>query len=235
MGKNNIIEINGRRYDARTGEPLPGGISHVNAFRRSDSTKSATPPPTKTVPTNDVAGSKPAPKAAPTAAKTRVHDAIKAQPQSRRQQRSKTLMRASVAKPSASLKRHAKVQSHTDALVDKPASRLQPKASAHRVNEGRLRRAQGTTKSQAVARFSQPTGPAPQPPTAVPTPTYRPHQLPATDQPDIPRQGPARATEPASLRQSTAELLEHALQEATSHLEPAPVIRKRWQFWRAAA
>jgi|GEM_PF-3887597 len=254
MGKSNIIKINGRRYDARTGEPLdsPAVAEIVTeatvrpdvepAIKYPKSAGAATRPATSyhsrlsTKPTRPraVRAARPAPVQAATATKqapkVRVHDAIKARPQKRRQQHSTTLMRSAVTKPGKSLRRRTKVQSPADILAARPAADLRRKASVHQIDEKRLQRAHATAKSQAVSRFSRPHGPAPDPPVHLPTRQPKPAEFPASHLPS-----PAAPPIPVRAHQTVAELndlVEHALQQAASHLEPAPAAPKHRLFWR---
>lgn len=130
-------------------------------------------------------------------------------------------MRSAVKKPAPSLKRHTKAHSHTDALVEKPAARLQPKPSAHRLDSERLKHAQHVRKSQLVSRFNDSK------PLAAPDPlqeTITPATVPVTT---IPTPIEPKVVQPLH---PTEKLLERALQNATSHLEPAPKKPKRPRF-----
>lgn len=234
MGKSNIIEINGRRYDARTGESLDGPVAvEPVADRPKPATGAVVQSATayhnrlSTKPTGlriaRPAQSAPAPK-------VRVHDAIKARPQKRHLQRSATLMRSAVKKPAKSLKRSAKAQSPVDILAYQPAGRLQHKASAHQIDDNRLQRARATAKSQAVSRFSRPHGSVPNPPAQLPGRQPKSAEFPASHLPS-----PAPPPIPMRAHQALDELndlVEHALQQAASHLEPAPAAPKRRLFWR---
>jgi hypothetical protein len=229
MGKSNIIEINGRRYDAHSGELLDAHVAMTEPSRPANGAArpvQAQQPAVKHASVQSAVTTQPVPATKP-AAKTRVHDAVKARAQGRRPQRSTTLMRSAVSKPGESLKRHAKAQSHVDALVDKPAARLRPKASVHRISDKRLRHAQAISKSQSVSRFTQPHGPAPDPPVHLPARQPKPAEFPASHLTSM-LQATARAS------QSLDDIVEQALQQATSHLEPVPVIQKRRLFGRAS-
>jgi hypothetical protein len=255
MGKSNIIEINGRRYDAHTGQPLdsPAATEATSevvprpdvepvteqvrpaarvtrsaaAYHNRLSTKATSSRAARVAqPVSDHAAA--IVKSTP---KVRVHDAVKARPQKRRPQHSTTLMRAAVAKPGKNLRRHAKAQSPADTLADQPAARLQRKASVYQVDDKRLQRAHATAKSQAVSRFSRPHGPAPQPPTHKPARQPKPAEFPASHlSSPLPPPIPVRAHHKAL--NELNDLVEHALQQAASHLEPAPAAPKRRLFWR---
>lgn len=220
MGKSNIIEINGKRYDARTGTLLAASAglaqhaqSQQHVARVIQPTAQA-PKAHTSAPKSLSAQPEPAPRATTPKLKVRVHDAVKASKQlsHRKTQPSKTLMRAAVSKPKPTLKRHSKAHGHTDSLVEKPAARLQTKPSVRRIDEKRLRRAQTTPKTQAVKRFSKVTGPAPQPPTQIAPPAAKPH----VNLPHGTRPAHAHGKAPKHPR-TTADILEQALQSAVSH------------------
>lgn len=245
MGKSNIIEINGRRYDALTGEPLdnPAVAEKVTEPLAAQPKSAATatrsaaayhsrlsikPTQSRTVRTTQPAPVHHAATATKSTSKVRVHDAIKARPQQRRQQHSTTLMRSAVTRPGKSLKRRARVQGPADTLADPPAARLQRKASVHQINEKRLQRAHATAKSQLVSRFSRPHGSVQEPPAHLPARQPKPAEFPASHLPG-PSPMPVRAHRTVA---ELNDLVEHALQQAVSHLEPAPATPKRRLFWR---
>lgn len=240
MGKSNIIEINGRRYDAHSGQPLDGPLPPTERQRpvtgtvRPAASKNHTAAQSQPAQARggSAAAAKPVSAAQPAGAgKVRVHEAVKARPQTRRQQRSTTLMRSAVTKPGDSLKRHAAVQSSTDALADQPAAHLQPKPSVRRVDDKRLRHASQVARSQAVSRFGhfgQGHEPAPQPPVQLPARQPKPAEFPASHLGGTP---PPERHAHRTL-DDLNDLVEHALQQATSHLEVAPAPSKSRLFWR---
>jgi hypothetical protein len=135
---NNIIEINGKRYDAHTGaaldapavKPVHTSTSHV-----------LTPKPVTKTPT----------------AKPVVHDVVRNQPKhaaAHKPQPAKTLMRSAVKKPSGSLKRHIKAQTHTGTLAKQPIAEVIAKSSIHRVDEKRMKLAKRVPKSKLVTHFN---------------------------------------------------------------------------------
>ncbi len=194
---NNIIEINGKRYDTHTG-----------ALLSSDA---------------EVAASKPkaSPKPAPvkTAAVKHTAQTGRSKPRSlsRTPAPAKTLMRQAVRKPTAGLKRRNKANGPTDSLIEKrPLPTVKPKQSSKRLDTLRLQHARHIRKSRLVSRFS--TGTTITPAAApVAAPARRPAQAIPT------RQLPKLTKRP----KTTADLLEHALQQSTSHLEPPPAARGR--------
>lgn len=177
MSKNtNIININGKSYDAQTGNLLVGPDTKKHVV--------------KTV------------KVASAAAVTR-HPAKHAS--AHKAQGSKTLMRHAVRKPSDSLKRHLKVQSGQGGIAKHAAPGVISKASVYRVDDGRLKHAQKIAKSQLVTRFV---------PTSVnKTATHHAAQLaPQGARPIV-----SSHVSPATKPKTTADLLQQALDRATSH------------------
>lgn len=220
MGKNNnIIEINGKRYDAISGALLSSTPAQATQHVHPSTVVQPTvkPQPAQSIPILDTTPSQPA----KPPAKTRIHEAARPSKlaTTHKPQPAKTLMRSAVQKPGHSLKRRAKAYGHTDALVEKPSTQLQPKPSVHRLNDKRLQHARQISKSQAVSRFSSKLGPAPAPPTElkpVTPPIHRPIHNPTPTQHHKPHKSP----------RTTADLLEHALQSATSHEQSAPSAKK---------
>jgi hypothetical protein len=134
---NNIIEINGKRYDAHTGAALDEPA--VQAAHKA-AAHTATPKPVT-------------PKAKPTA-----RDVVRAKPKhaaAHKPQPAKTLMRSAVKKPSGSFKRHVKAQSNTGALIKQPSAAVIAKASINRVDEKRLKSAEKIPKSKLVKHFNE--------------------------------------------------------------------------------
>lgn len=195
--KNNIIEINGQRYDARTGAPLS---QHGHT------------PVTKpiTVHHNDA---KP-----PVATHKHTADRQPAKKLSRRpQQRSTTLMRRAVKKPPASLKRHVKAQGHTGTLVEEPAAPVVPKLSFGSPDPKRLQHASHIKKSRLITHFNFSQGhPAYTVIVTVAKPSAASAHPPATTA--LPKRQPAP---------DASDIFERAVQQATSHLEPAPKTPKK--------
>ncbi len=198
MGKkSNIIEINGQRYDAHTGAAL-GQPGHTPVIK-------------------PITVHHDHPKPAPTEHR---HSAARkpAKKLSRRpQQRSTTLMRRAVKKPPASLKRHAKAQGHTGTFVEQPAAPVVPKLSFGNPDPKRLQHASHIKKSRLISHFNFSQGQS----------AYTVTVTVAKPSP-----APVQATAPASLpkRQpapDASDIFERAVQQATSHLEPAPKTHKK--------
>jgi hypothetical protein len=137
-------------------------------------------------------------------------------------------MRRAVAKPqTASLKRHVKVQSSMLATVQ-PAqlTKITPKISFYGVNEQRLVRAAQTAMSPKVSRFAREMTAIIAPPaveqafTAIEKAIVIPQTAAPKHiiyRPDI---SPARPN-----KTTTSDIFEQALQRATSHEQPAPMVR----------
>jgi hypothetical protein len=190
---NNIIEINGKRYDAHTGDVLP---PHSPAAAKAK-------PPAKVVAVHTA--SKPAPH--------QVARTVTPQHIARHPAPSHTLMRQAVHKPTPGTKRHIKAYGHIDPLMAQPAQPIEPKKSASRLDEQRLKHAAQVSKSRLVRRFSE--GLTLAAPAALADQTLaRPVSL-------APASRPATA---ARQPRTTADLLERAIQHATSHEQPAPKL-----------
>jgi hypothetical protein len=195
---NNIIEINGQRYDAKTGAVLS---------QASPGQASAKPTPAAHHP--QAAAPRPA---APAVAKR----ASKHSPH--RPAAARTLMRQAVKKPGPSLKRQVKAQGQIDALAERPLARLATKKSIGQLDAERLRHAKQIHQSRLISHFPAFTaGDVIKVRTALaPTEAINQASIPA-------KQPPTHARRP----KTTAELLDQAVQQATSHLEPPPKPARR--------
>jgi hypothetical protein len=198
VGKNkNIIDINGKRYDARTGAML----SHGKA-------KDVLPGPSQAM--------------KPQVKKPTMRDVVRhpAKPASvHKTTPSKTLMRTAVKKPSADKtkvsKRKIKAQGPSETSAVIPLADIVISKSAKQVDSSKLAHATKVPKSQLIAHFSPVTSDinSPEPVVAVP-------QV-ASDKPKtLAKQADKTAA------QSTAELLDHAIIQASTHQE-APLKKPR--------
>lgn len=128
MGKNNILEINGVKYDARTGA----------AFDHSPKPKLKQPvelhPAIKRPTMNDVVRRP-------------------GQPASRTPKPSNTLMRQTVRKPAPAKRKHSAAQGHMDTVAARPAGTLVPKKSVARVDDKLLAKAKRIPKSDLIQHF----------------------------------------------------------------------------------
>jgi hypothetical protein len=163
----NVIELNGKRYDAITGAYL--GKSHVLPKHITDHYTHGkvidgfvrpvrpAPPKPKAVdnPPELASSSRPTPvkSAAYTAAHGPVHAHHKAPHATAHQpERAKTLMRRATVKPEYSLKPAIKTQAPAEVMA-RPASAIAHKRSAYSVDPTRNERAVSTVKHQAVRHF----------------------------------------------------------------------------------
>ena len=207
MGKNNnIIEINGKRYNATTGVPVaqtapqkPAGrsvngivapdqpaILKASASEAKNSSGHASHP--KTSHGKDVAH----------------HPATHAA--AHPPQPSKILMRSAVSKPAPGSQRHIKAQGHTGTLVRQPSVLLQIKPSVLALDSKRLQHARRVAKSKIITHFNlDPATPAQLSAANVEAPTVT----------TVPVARPAHP-------QTTADLLERALAAAHSHEQASP-------------
>jgi hypothetical protein len=198
--KNNIIEINGKRYDAATGAVL----SHPPA--------AALAKPASQV----LASAKPSVKSKPSRSHTRKLSAP--HNVSRSPAPPSTLMRQAVSKPGPGTKRRLRAYGDTDRLIEPPQLPL-VKPSVQQIDEQRLRHARQISKSRFISRFSVFTaaGGTPAVQAASSAPAARSLQpVPVTE----PRRAAGRHKRP----QTTADVLEHALRHAESHRQPS--VRK---------
>jgi hypothetical protein len=125
--KNNIIEINGKRYDARSGALLSDG---------------------------GAAGVRPAKPEAPAVKKPTMHDVVRPRAKSGGRHTptpAHTLMRSAVKKPTAAPRQHSKAQT---ALRKPPLAAVKVSKSAHRVDHGRLQQASHVPKSHLIKHFA---------------------------------------------------------------------------------
>ncbi|HVU59616.1 MAG TPA: hypothetical protein VHC98_02155 [Candidatus Saccharimonadales bacterium] len=239
MMGSHVIELNGKRYDAATGQLL-GDAPAVRAVqpaqvmgRNIDGVhRGAAPriPHAAHVPARALHGAKqqtaaPAPHrpAAPMhPGATVVHPPAKAfdihrpqaqQAAARHLQHSKTLMRTAVHRPDASLKRRVKAVTRTDILVKTPLFEVLPKHSVQAVDEKRLHRAQRVAKSKLITRFGnvhfQPMA-QPTMHASISLPVSQPKTTALSD----------IVSQPRPARQPSADVFERALAIASSHREP---------------
>jgi hypothetical protein len=155
MESKNVIELNGKRYDAVTGTFL--GTSTVsqppNKTRHSqknvDGVLRAVPKPKPQVPTPEPVAAKPVKPKTTHIAVRAIHSTsnhtVRHKPQP-----AHTLMRRAVKKPAPGLKKQIHVQA---ALQHKTPSIISKKTAAQAVEPARLERAQQVPRSTKVMRF----------------------------------------------------------------------------------
>ena len=224
-----IIEINGKRYDAITGQPVhhaSGTISRpiddvvriTHPAMRQHAAKPATThhakPIVKSV-TPPVNVSKPKTAAARGTHHTKAH-----QPQ-----HGQTLMRQAVSRPTPGLKRHTKAVTRTDILAKSPQLQVVPKWSFTMVDPGRLQRAERVVKSRLISRFA-----TSQPETSL----YSYSNL--QPQSVVTRPAAAVVTAPTAIHSQAApsthnrsmDIFQRALRHANAHEQPpvAPIKRR---------
>lgn len=168
----NIIELNGKRYDAKTGAMLGNGQTAargvaparahqgraIDDFIRPDhrsvqehiakkhTVKTTTHATAPTKPTHVHADITPTKKAR--SVQTTVKPIAAHQPQ-----KSQILMRHAVQKPTFKLKTAIKTQAPAEVMA-KPLSAIVPKASAYQINPARVHRAKAVPRSPHVGRFA---------------------------------------------------------------------------------
>ncbi|HVX47951.1 MAG TPA: hypothetical protein VHA05_01195 [Candidatus Saccharimonadales bacterium] len=206
--KRNIIEINGRRYDAHTGAAL----DHAESAAASTVVKPIT---VKHAPSKTII--KPV-KHHPQHSQQHSHKATRQAAKAvtpHKQQRSTTLMRRAVHKPGASLKRHVKVQSDVSALIEQPILKIAPKLSFNAANPKRLELASKIRRSESIKHFN----PNQQP--------YAPYKVNVTVHKPAPQPAAMPKAVPRQAAPDLDDIFERAIQNATSHLEQAPKKPKK--------
>jgi hypothetical protein len=229
----NIIELNGKRYDAITGEYLgksrakpvpakaPQGRVIDGVVRRSSKVAAPSPVPAAAKAVPHI----PAHPAKKTKRHHKPHHARAHQPE-----RAKTLMRHAVKKPQASLKPAIKPQSPAE-VAAAPASSLATKKSVAQIDPVRMQRASQTRRHQHVQRF------------AAPAARTAPHRAPAPVHRAQPKPQHAQAHHAAAPAPQTharpVDIFEAAIARATSHEQPIPRVarqqHRRKRMWRATA
>jgi hypothetical protein len=217
--KENYIELNGKRYDARSGAVLSGDAAHSRGHQSVDGmvrpsahavhaprthvasrTRVEAPKPAVHKPVMDVrrpAAHKPAHKPA----HHLTHHTAK---------KSETLMRSAVHKPEPSIRRKAKATSHTHALVAQPKFQIIKKLSHPSVDKKRVKRSSLIARSEYIRRFANPT--------ELPKPKAHAAAIPASQFKPVHADAPA--VHAVSMPQaSSLDVFERALQTANSHME----------------
>lgn len=235
----NVIELNGKRYDAVTGAYL--GKSHVipkhitehylhgkvidGFVRPQPAKKSASPkqPKQETVKPAETHKAKvtaaPAPKVSHVKSKIIVRNtANQAHTKANhlaahRPEHSKTLVRRHVQKPKFTMKTAVKKAHAPSEVMAKPQATLTRKQSVYGINPVRRERAAATSKHHAVKHFTPPAIHSVS--TAVPVIPVQP----------APLQMSARPTVVAAKHHNT--VFESAIARATSHEQPAHKVRRR--------
>lgn len=231
----NVIELNGKRYDAFTGaylgkgsKPAVAGTAQgrvIDGFVRPSHPAHAHPAPKKPQPhaVQAAAHQPPAasknhtpstPEARDHRLTTRLAPASHAKPH--QPEHAKTLMRRVVHKPDVSLKPAIKLQTPAEVMA-KPHSALMRKHSAMTIDRSRMERAVRTDKHYAIRHFLPLDRPAPSHHISAQVPVI-------TVRPEPAKQPIARA---ASHPPKHADVFEAALARANSHQQPAHKPRSR--------
>jgi len=188
----NIIELNGKRYDAKTGMMLGNGqadvtrgsvVTHARQGRAIDDfihpdhravqahiakqhiAKTTSPVPSQSQPAQGRADITPV-------KKVRSGQAMIKPIAAHQPQKSKILMRHAVQKPTFKLKTAIKTQAPAEVMA-KPLGVIVPKASAYQLNPARVHRAKAVSRSPHVGRFAP--AKAAEPRVAVAPPATRAH------------------------------------------------------------
>lgn len=189
---NNIIKINGRHYDANTGDALSAfgsvtisDIKPVLHNRHSASVKAPRVESNKPLLSNDI---------------RRVAKTV----QSHAPQPSKTLMRSALKKPLPTQKHALKSHGTIDSLIRQPKNVVPTKLSINNIDVKRLKHALVIPKSKLISHFNSFLQPSPEEiaQTSL-TPAIadvKPHKLEGSTKPDF---------------------LQVAIDRATSHQQPA--------------
>jgi hypothetical protein len=165
---NNIIEINGHRYDVKTGERLSvGGSSRhtASAMPTVHASPHEAPPKPRTVARQPAHHHKSHPPAT-----------------------SRTLMRQGVKKPALARQHRLRAQGHTDALVQTALPPVTPQQSVLQLDEKRWQHAKHVPKSRLISRFSPATAATnnyvtPRPASHPPQTQHQPSQPPSHTKP----------------------------------------------------
>lgn len=223
--KETYIELNGKRYDARTGALLAGagapkatGGHSVDGFVRPTAA-AVHAPRVHTAHRAHTAQPKQTAAHTPKAHKP-VMDISRPSPNKLKHHvphKSQTLMRSAVHKPEPSIRRKTKVTSHTHALVEKPKFEIIKKLSHPTVDQKRVKRSSLVARSDYIRRFANPT--------VTPRGKSRSAAIPAHEFKPVHADMPAVHAVAAPVA-SSMDVFERALQTANSHME-LPVEHKR--------
>lgn len=248
VAQTNIIELNGKRYDAATGELLGegamAGLKHAELRRQHRGRTMDIMPSVHSATQTEIAQH--AVEHHKVVAKAKPHlkaDIMAPKKHSARQtkviaahqpQKSSILMRTAVKKPTFKMKEAIKTQAPTE-MRAAPVATIVPKASAYRVEPRRVARANSVARSQHIRRFAANTSAKHDVNVAAAGPTPRPLARTATRS-DISRPTAHHAVTPQQPKQThTQDIFEAAIAHAASHLEPAPKIKRHHSRWLHAA
>ena len=209
--KHNVIEINGRRYDASTGVPLDAGKTDHKAALTNAS-------PVVTVPVRFVNSTNTTSHHPKTPANRSRAKNLK----SHTPQPAQTLMRRAVSKPKLATRA---VRLKAAGQLDSPPKGVPVivKPSVSRLDAARLHHANHIKRSHLITRFNrqQMLGGA----NFITAET----SVMVSAVPTTPKPQPSKKT--GHRPRTTADVLEMALQNATSHLQPPVKPAKRHRVW----
>jgi hypothetical protein len=247
VGQQNIIELNGKRYDAITGAVLgaaqtpvvPAGAAggHSGLKRTIDGVvrgRSSKVTPHHTVrpavkPTAAVAAAS-STSAAHVPKKMDVSRPVSPAVKHHQPQKGKTLMRRAVHKPNVSIKPKIKATIPSEiapASVKTIAKPLAKKMSVAHIDPAREIRSLGVQKNQQVRRFQPaPTVRRHHSSAFVPAVASRPAAF-APTRPVAPTDDIRRPVHQAAPQPHHTDIFEAAMASATSHQQPAPVPSRR--------
>jgi hypothetical protein len=210
--RQNIIHLNGKRYDAYSGAVLsdvsPRSLPNSPATKSIDGlakpgTGLMTPPPKVHEPGPLQPAARPISDFARHPSRHIKHHATS---------KSHTLMRSTVKKPAGSLKHRLKSDTHTHALVAQPKVQIEKKLSYPKVDSGRARRAVRVPRSEVIQRYAD-------------TRQLAAPAKPLRVTPHAAALKPVHASSPAihavaTPQAASMDVFERALHEANSHLQP---------------
>lgn len=212
------LEINGRRYDAVSGELLDTATTHQP--RRFDDVKpvrkAASPPTRPLAPAHHAAPASPPPQPKRTPTMADVHRMPGHHTKAHATQHSQTLKRSTVSKPVPGLKRQVHAQTNTGLLARTPSLAVAPKWSFQQVDQVRLKRAEHIAKSKLIQRFAPVQADSSLRSAAIIAPATATAALTPATQP-VPQSQPG---------QRSMDIFQKALKRADAHEQP-PVNHKK--------
>jgi hypothetical protein len=240
VGKNTTIEINGKRYDARTGSLL-GEISAprqtvattarhtsrvVDGFIRPGKANTSVQQSSHA---QVAIKQQPKPAGVASAQKRRSVSEIKPA-QSHKPQRAQTLMRKTVKKPEATLKPAIKTQKPSEIAPAQKSTVAVPqlKKSAQNIDENRLVRAGSVNRSQHIKRFAKTEVAAgagglvaqASQSSAAAVQAVRQNYQAARGKYDVARPHTIQANQGGRAKNAAASIFEAAIENARSHEQP---------------
>jgi hypothetical protein len=221
---NNIIEINGKKYDVNTGAMVDGEVvqkaAPVIANHPKTSTVKKAPAEHETKPLHSEASAPLQPPSKQVSDSSHHHDgasaihSVKHAPHnpgidivSHKPQHAKTLMRSVVSKPLKTSHTRLHAQSPTDLVAPQPflGAEVAPKLSIDSVDNQRMKHAKFVHKSEFISHYNL----------VDPKPGLSPRPAPRT-----PQQASIPPAALPSAQHPTSAMLDQAVQRATTHEQP---------------